>query len=157
MRSTIDFRNLWLHQGRRTAAACCIAAVALAAAGCATRITLPSDETGQQLYLSMCASCHGRNATGEGPVAPALKTRPTDLTTLAARHGGVFPRKELIQTITGEHPLAAHGTREMPVWRERFSLDRNPATAAAALYVRRRLELLADYIEAIQVPAKPPS
>jgi mono/diheme cytochrome c family protein len=132
----------------------------LAIAGCTARVTppiMPMDESGGQLYVNMCASCHGRDGKGNGPVAPALRSHPTDLTLLAAQNDGIFPREEVIQTITGEHPLAAHGSREMPVWRERFSLDRNAATAAASLYVRRRLELLADYIESIQTPAKPPS
>jgi hypothetical protein len=54
---------------------------------------------------------------GGGPVAPALKAQPPDLTRLTRRHGGSFPREFVERTILGEDASAvAHGTREMPVW-----------------------------------------
>lgn len=38
-----------------------------------------------------CASCHGVDAKGEGPVAKSLNVKPSDLTRIAARSGGKFP------------------------------------------------------------------
>jgi len=107
------------------------------------------------MYADSCAPCHGIDATGDGPLAASLKTPPPDLTGLAPRTGGVFPRDFVIQTITGEMPVAAHGPRAMPVWSQRFEPSGSGATAAAAIYARQRLELLATYIQSLQRPARP--
>ena len=59
---------------------------------------------------------------GDGPIAPLLKTPPPDLTRIAHRHNGEFPRGAVEKIIMGDaqHP-SAHGTREMPVWGPVFS------------------------------------
>ena len=106
-------------------------------------------DEGRASYQRACASCHGVDGRGHGPVAPTLKVPPPDLTTLAERHGGTYPEDFVIEVISGERLLAVHGTREMPVWSERFG-SASGAEAAAALYARRRLELLAYYIRALQ-------
>jgi hypothetical protein len=83
-------------------------------------------------------------------VAPALLVHPPDLTLLAARHGGTFPRDHVIAVVAGENEPAAHGTRQMPVWSQRFEPSASGATAVASAYSRRRIEMLADYLESIQ-------
>jgi len=105
---------------------------------------------GQRTYERACSSCHGLDARGDGPVASSLKVRPTNLTTLAARNGGVFPRDRVVAVVTGEIPLAAHGTRDMPVWRLRFGPTSSGAAATAALRTRRWLDGMVDYLETIQ-------
>jgi mono/diheme cytochrome c family protein len=40
-------------------------------------------------YESSCAACHGRNGKGDGPVSPELRTKPSDLTLIAKKNGGV--------------------------------------------------------------------
>jgi mono/diheme cytochrome c family protein len=45
---------------------------------------------GGDLFRFYCASCHGREGKGDGPVASALNRRPPDLTTIARRNGGRF-------------------------------------------------------------------
>ena len=77
---------------------------------------------------------------------------PPDLTTLTIRRGGEFPRPDVVAVIAGEHELPAHGTREMPVWSQRFGTG-SAAPAVASLYARRRLEALADYVASLQRPA----
>jgi mono/diheme cytochrome c family protein len=109
----------------------------------------PKPEDGRAVYLRACASCHGDDARGWGPVAPSLRVPPSDLTTLRARRGRPdFPRDEVIGLLSGERELPAHGTREMPVWSQRFGPG--AAGAAPAFYARRRLEALVDYLAAIQ-------
>ena len=107
-------------------------------------------EEGKNTYERACASCHGVDARGDGPVAPTLKVRPSDLTTLARRNGGTFPRDEVIAVVTGEKPVAAHGTADMPVWRLRFGPSSSGAAAAAALRTRRWLDGMVDYLATIQ-------
>jgi mono/diheme cytochrome c family protein len=105
---------------------------------------------GRRTYDRACSSCHGLDARGDGPVASALKVRPPNLTLLAKRNGGVFPRDRVTAIITGDIPLAAHGTPEMPVWRLRFAPTSSGAAAAAALRTRRWLDGMVDYLESIQ-------
>ena len=42
-------------------------------------ITNVDPTSGEQMYVSYCAACHGRDGKGYGPAAPALKTAPPDL------------------------------------------------------------------------------
>jgi mono/diheme cytochrome c family protein len=106
---------------------------------------------GRDAYRSRCASCHGLEARGDGPVGAALRVAPPDLTSLAERNGGVFPRAHVIDVVTGRVALAAHGTREMPVWSDSFGpADAEGATGAAAVYARRIVESLAAYLESMQ-------
>ena len=57
---------------------------------------------GPDLFNLYCATCHGRDAKGRGPVAQSLKTPPPDLTLLARRNGGLFPRGRVKAAIAGE-------------------------------------------------------
>lgn len=124
----------------------------MALAGCALTkgvATQPEPaREGRQTYLRACASCHGESGRGDGSVSAALNTPVPDLTTLAARHGGVFPRDYVLGVIVGDGNLRAHGTREMPVWGDRF--DPAPGVAVAIVYTRQRVELLASYLESMQ-------
>ena len=70
-------------------------------------------EVGGQAFATHCASCHGADARGSGPVAAALNIRPADLTRIAARRGGDFPADDLAAWIDGRLASPAHGTREM--------------------------------------------
>lgn len=103
---------------------------------------------GRDLYEFYCASCHGRDGRGAGPVAPALRVDPPDLTLISRRNGGVFPRMRVIAIVDGrvDPPLAAHGTREMPVWGPIFrGLDADEGAN------RTRIENIVSYLEALQV------
>lgn len=113
--------------------------------------------TAAEDFRAACAPCHGSDARGDGPVAASLRTPPPDLTRLAARHGGTFPFGTVVATIAGEPgstaegraPIAAHGTRQMPVWSLRFGSDTS-ATAVASISARRRVDALARYLETLQ-------
>lgn len=79
------------------------------------RIPLPLD--GAQIFRSYCATCHGADGKGQGPVASALKHPPSDLTLISRHNGGRFPRDRVKAIIAGqEQSISAHGSREMPVW-----------------------------------------
>src|SRR5262245_52839059 len=108
---------------------------------------------GKRMYERACASCHGIDARGDGPVASTLKVRPPDLTQLARRNGGTFPRDRVIAAITGTTTIPAHGTADMPVWRLRFGPSSSGAAAVAALRTRRWLDGMLDYLASIQEPS----
>jgi mono/diheme cytochrome c family protein len=122
-----------------------ILAAAMAAALAAQE--RPSPASGAAMYRAYCASCHGVQGKGDGPAAPALKQRPADLTTLAKQSGGKFPAVRVFQSVEGDAAIAAHGSREMPVWGT--ALRRAGADNEAALKLRVRN--LVRYIESIQV------
>lgn len=103
---------------------------------------------GKDLFEFYCASCHGRDGKGGGPVVPALETGPPDLTMLAKGNGGVFPRSRVVSLVAGTDahgtPIA-HGSREMPIWGPIFrSLD--PSDRRSVI----RVENLADYLASLQ-------
>jgi mono/diheme cytochrome c family protein len=71
--------------------------------------------SGGMLFMLHCAACHGEDGRGNGSVAPALKTAPSDLTRLADANAGVFPAAKVIAQIDGRDALVAHGGT-MPVY-----------------------------------------
>jgi Cytochrome C oxidase, cbb3-type, subunit III len=102
---------------------------------------------GPELFKAYCATCHGKDAKGGGPMAASLRIAPPDLTRISVRNGGSFPFLQVQKIISGEQqPPATHGTREMPVWGPIFS----EVTWDQDLG-RMRIYSLAMYLEAIQV------
>jgi mono/diheme cytochrome c family protein len=75
---------------------------------------------GRTVYLRYCVSCHGESGQGDGPAARDLGTPVPDLTTLAMRHGGVYPYLRVQRTIEGSERVAAHRSSDMPAWGEAF-------------------------------------
>ena len=121
------------------------------AAATAQKVTkIPASQTsaasGQEMYRSYCASCHGLEGKGNGPAMPALKIPPTDLTQLARRNGGRYPEMQVFNTIAGDGDVPSHGSKDMPVWGPLFSrLNESDAPKA-----RLRIRNLTKYIESIQ-------
>jgi mono/diheme cytochrome c family protein len=70
-------------------------------------------DTGKYEYGAHCAVCHGLSGKGDG----------------------IFPFKRVYETIDSGK-VSAHGTREMPIWGER--------------YVRARILALTKYISRLQ-------
>jgi mono/diheme cytochrome c family protein len=125
--------------------------------GCTTPAEEPQDpnamlaEVGGEAFQTYCASCHGMDARGAGPVAAALSRPPPDLTRIAARRGGDFPTGEIAAWIDGRLAPAAHGSREMPVWGYRFA-EGLPAAELSQDLVRGRILTLVEYLRSIQQP-----
>jgi mono/diheme cytochrome c family protein len=105
---------------------------------------------GRADYEAYCMACHGIEADGNGPIAPYMTPRPSDLRRIAARHGGVFPEAKMVAWIDGRDPIASHGTREMPVWGKAFR-DETELNQLSETRVKGRIVLLVDYLESIQV------
>ena len=104
---------------------------------------------GKVIFQQVCASCHGKDARGAGPVAQSLKTPPADLTRIAARRGGYFSTATVTAFVDGRENVGAHGTREMPVWGESLAQavsdkDVRDARVASAI------QMVVKYLETIQ-------
>jgi len=105
-----------------------------------------SPTSGHDMYMSYCASCHGTDAKGNGPAAPALKTAPTDLTTLSRNNKGSFP-SDHVATVLAKGSVAAHGSAEMPIWGPVFR-SINPGHETE---VQLRIANLDRYLESLQL------
>jgi mono/diheme cytochrome c family protein len=106
-------------------------------------------ELGAEAFPRYCASCHGVQAKGDGPAALALIKKPADLTRIAARRGGKFPDGEIARFIDGRFVLPSHGSREMPIWGERFG-DSVPDSGVAEEVTRGKIAVLVEYLKSIQ-------
>lgn len=106
-------------------------------------------ELGRQRYLNRCGICHGIDAKGDGPFTEFLKTAPPDLTKLEVNNGGHFPFHWVYLAIDGRELLAAHGTREMPIWSREFQ---QIVPGADETTIRGRILELILYLNSIQEP-----
>jgi mono/diheme cytochrome c family protein len=113
------------------------------------RRTIDESHPGYTFYRQYCASCHGLWADGLGPVVPALRTRPPDLTRLTEKYGSPLPEEALVRYIEGADIVRAHGTNDMPVWGKRLSEDIPPGPAKQPAK-RMTLHLVVEYLAAIQ-------
>jgi mono/diheme cytochrome c family protein len=100
---------------------------------------------GAKIFRNHCAACHGINGSGNGPVTRALKTKPPDLTTIARRNSGTFPAAHVRSFIAGDDALAAHGSREMPIWGPIFHQIQNDQDLGFV-----RLQNVTNYLNSIQ-------
>lgn len=97
------------------------------------------------MFGTYCAVCHGKEGKGNGPAASALAKVPADLTKISARNKGTFPDVKVRRYIEGLDEVAAHGSRDMPMWGSLFNaLSRDTA--------QLRVAALADYLKSIQQP-----
>ena len=123
--------------------------VALAAAQPLPRVPGETVSAGQQYFRRYCSACHGVEGRGDGPAAPALRPPPADLTRIAQRRGGRFPVAEIAACIDGRTVVSAHGSREMPIWGERFGEMAGGGSVGEEV-VRGNLLVLIEYLQSIQ-------
>lgn len=116
----------------------------------------PDAEQGRRNYKIFCASCHGINGNGQGPVASQLIRKPTDLTTLSKNNNYQFDKARIKTIIDGRAMPKSHGTTDMPVWGLWFTLQ---ALADGVLQeddkaiedkINTRLDDLIAYLETMQ-------
>ncbi|MBZ5654950.1 MAG: cytochrome c [Acidobacteriia bacterium] len=105
-----------------------------------------SPASGKDMFVSYCASCHGKDAKGDGPAAGALKSLPADLTTLTKRNGGKYPSDKVTSILRGQTNLVPHGDQEMPVWGPVFWR----MSQGHEEQVQQRIANLNRYIESLQ-------
>lgn len=122
---------------------CCVASLLFSGAGIA-------EETGRAEYMNHCATCHGEDAAGDGPLAELMTVPVPALTGLSAANDGVFPMLRVIHTVDGRQGIKGHGY-PMPVWGKRFAKDiENAGPYGSEVIIRGRILSLAYYLETIQ-------
>lgn len=133
----------WIS-GRKTALALC-------AAMAGTMVKGQEAAEGEVLYERHCATCHGLDGEGHGPMAGILVIEPTDLTALAAQEDGMFPVLRVIRRIDGRDPLVAHGS-PMPVYGNFFEGDDTALKTASGQMVMtsRAIADLVAFLETLQ-------
>ena len=111
-----------------------------------------SGYNGPELYRTYCASCHGLEGHGGGPVASSLRVEVPDLTQIAHRQGGRFPEAQIRRIIDGRTTVPPHGTRDMPVWGQAFrTASANGADdSKGGAEADRLIDLLVQYLRSIQ-------
>ncbi len=120
--------------------------------------TVPKDIllAGKADFMTYCATCHGRDGVGNGPVAKNLVTAPADLTTLTKNNGGKFPESRVHMVIDGRKEITGHGTREMPIWGNWFKFVARIADPqrvddeTAEIILSLRVQGLIEYLNTIQ-------
>jgi mono/diheme cytochrome c family protein len=104
---------------------------------------------GEVLYQLYCQTCHGKQATGDGPLAEYLRVVPTNLRLLRSRVGG-YSEEWLAHVIDGREEVRGHGTREMPVWGIGFQEPGRAGDQEGE--IRGRIRDLVEYVVSIQEP-----
>lgn len=112
------------------------------------RVPVPatSAASGKEMFKAYCASCHGESAKGDGPAAPALNTKPSDLTMLSKKNDGKFPEARVASILKGQATVTAHGNGDMPVWGPLLRQVSHGKTAE----VQQRVANLTHYLESLQ-------
>ena len=100
---------------------------------------------GSQLFRTHCATCHGLDGRGAGPMANRLRRTPPDLTKFAARNGGLFPSERVHRIIDGRD-VSSHGIGDMPVWGDVF----RRADDETEEKVKARIDAIVRYLATIQ-------
>jgi mono/diheme cytochrome c family protein len=104
-----------------------------------------SAASGEEMFTTYCAVCHGIDGKGGGPAAAALKTTPANLTQLSVKNGGTYPEPHVVQILTAG-TLLAHGSADMPVWGDLFKSLNGGSQSMANM----RVANLTAYIKSIQ-------
>ena len=116
-----------------------------------TKVTIPVNKTdatnGKQMYTSYCAPCHGTDGRGHGPVSPALRAQPVDLTVLSRANHGKFPSGHIFSVLQFGSDMPAHGSAQMPVWGPILGKMNQQDTQERSL----RVANLSAYLKSIQV------
>lgn len=111
-------------------------------------------DVGKLEFEVHCAICHGMDAKGNGPYVSSLKVAPSDLTLIARNNAGVFPADRIIGVIDGRAQIASHGSRDMPIWGNRYATGAAEHFAGSPYdqeaYIRGRVLILVDYLRRIQ-------
>ena len=105
---------------------------------------------GELEYQNSCAICHGVDAGGNGIMSKYLTVKPANLRRLTLTPGGNFPFWEVYRKIDGQSEIRSHGTRDMPIWGDRFRAQAGGDGKSAQTQAAGRILSLVFYLQHIQ-------
>ena len=105
---------------------------------------------GELEYQNACAVCHGVEARGNGIMSKFLTVKPANLRQLRLTPGGNFPFWEVYRKIDGQFEISGHGTRDMPIWGDRFRAQAGGDGKSAQTQAAGRILSLVFYLQYIQ-------
>ena len=136
--------------------------IAAVVVGCSASAWSEEFDLGKYEYENSCAVCHGANGKGGGSLAPVLNKAPANLTILAKKNNGVLPVGAIYGTFYGINEIMSHGTRDMPIWGNRYAPSPETAlvpkptdrfslpTYEPDAVIRTRILAIIDYLNRIQ-------
>ena len=118
---------------------------------CMREAEMPTEADGLQVFQDNCVMCHGSGGKGDGDAAQMMSPRPPDLTRIALRNRGVFPRAEVLSMIDGYTRPDVAGV-DMPEFGDLLMGDTVPVDVGDGVLTPtpRPLAALMLYLEAIQ-------
>jgi mono/diheme cytochrome c family protein len=103
--------------------------------------------SGAYAYRTHCASCHGAEGRGDGPMAENLRYQPADLRLIAKRNHGEFPAEKVQRIVDGRDPIKGHGGPDMPIWGDAF---KDAETGYDNLQVKEKIRLIVEFVRTLQ-------
>jgi mono/diheme cytochrome c family protein len=104
---------------------------------------------GEREYQAYCATCHGTQGKGDGPMSTILTVVPADLTQIRKKNSGEFPFWRVYKIIDGRDMVRGHGARGMPVWGAYFLSEEGGGYLDEDRVIGRVLGLV-YYLQSIQ-------
>jgi mono/diheme cytochrome c family protein len=107
---------------------------------------------GKAEFRRHCALCHGIGGKGDSIMMNLnlLAEKPPNLTQLSKTNGGTFPFWQVYRIIDGRQPVKGHGTLEMPIWGDLWSMQEESGGFTAETKTAGRILNIVHYLQSIQ-------
>ena len=107
--------------------------------------------SGKYEFHQNCVICHGLDGKGDSIMMNLnlLADKPPDLTQLSKQHGGQFPFWQVYRIVDGREPVKGHGTPDMPIWGDLFTMQEGKSLPSETKATGRILNLV-HYLQSIQ-------
>ena len=111
-------------------------------------------KNGEQMYATLCASCHGVEGRGDGPAAQVLPQPVPDLTHMPRDHEGLINHGRIEKIIAGKDRKVRHDVVDMPKWERQFKYVRTGWNDRERyVFARKKIHALANHVESLQAVA----
>lgn len=107
--------------------------------------------SGKYEFHQNCVICHGLDGKGDSIMMNLnlLADKPPDLTQISKQNGGQFPFWQVYRIVDGREPVKGHGTPNMPIWGDLFTMQGGKSLPSETKAAGRILNLV-YYLQSIQ-------